>query len=498
MSPYQTLRRSSADSPAADASLVCLVVVAAVATRLVDTPDETHSWGLAVAAVAAGLLGALLHLLTNDHGARMVAGLASIAATIAVALAAGERDLFVATTVIAALTFTWTALMRPQSNGFVYAVPAAVLVAGLEPTSGTAAGLMIGAVGAVELLSFSSPASRVGASSEDRSDPSPEIEARPPAPNPPAASVSVPPPVAEPQPAAEPQPTAEPASPLVVDMSVEGLLQLGQPARAANAVGSLTTATPYFVQANASECCSAGQIQIAAASRRGYSHIHDATPRQDDYAVELSPDGRYAIAAVADGLGSADLSHIGAQWAVRGAIREFVTIASTTPLSQISPIDLAARTSERMRALTRSVLASDEADEHRFSTTLVLAAVDLAKQELWSFRVGDSDLLLRLRSSWRSAFRTEPRGEGTAALPHDPGGAESVHIGFPAGHAVMLATDGIAQTMEASPDIVGSAFHQLLASPLTEFEFQRLVAFDRRGAHDDRTAVAIWNTGSSQ
>ena len=62
------------------------------------------------------------------------------------------------------------------------------------------------------------------------------------------------------------------------------------------------------------------RLRVLAARRPGRSHRRHGTPCQDAHAQWASPDGRRAVAAVADGLGSQPLSHQGSQAAADAAV----------------------------------------------------------------------------------------------------------------------------------------------------------------------------------
>jgi hypothetical protein len=62
-----------------------------------------------------------------------------------------------------------------------------------------------------------------------------------------------------------------------------------------------------------------GPWRLVCASYRGMQHIDDGSPRQDAFALDAS--GAALIVAVADGLGSANLSHIGADLACKDGVR---------------------------------------------------------------------------------------------------------------------------------------------------------------------------------
>lgn len=112
-------------------------------------------------------------------------------------------------------------------------------------------------------------------------------------------------------------------------------------------------------------------------------------------------------------------------------------------------------------------------------------------------RVGDSDALVLENGTWRSVFEVSESDElvetgATSVLPNHPDRIEYVTLPMNSFACMLVATDGVSRVIEAAPVDVGAPFAQTLATPCTELEYQALIGFERRGAHDDRTAVAVW------
>lgn len=271
---------------------------------------------------------------------------------------------------------------------------------------------------------------------------------------------------------------------------------LGEPSRADGALGEMGVMHAPFSAASESDQYKAGNWVVQARSSRGASHVHSGEPRQDSYALGRSKDGRFVIAAVADGLGSAERSNFGSYVATR--------VAVSTLSAQLSEgVDVA----EILRSLPQRIavemdeLARGLIDENAngIATTLVVTVVPADQPApIWLARVGDSDgLVLTLAGRWASGFGG---GEGSAietgttdVLPHHPDRVEVRTIDGSKARALLLATDGVARVIEGSPEVVGAAFAERLAEPVDTIDFQRLVDFKRKGAHDDRTVVALWH-----
>ena len=271
---------------------------------------------------------------------------------------------------------------------------------------------------------------------------------------------------------------------------------LGEPSRADGALGEMAVMGAPFSSASESDEYKAGNWILQARSSRGASHVHSGEPRQDSYALGRSKDGRFVIAAVADGLGSAERSNFGSYVATRVAVSVL-----SGQLSQGADVAEVLRSLPQLIAVQMDELARGliKVDAKSVATTLVVTVVPADQPApIWLARVGDSDGLVLTRAGrWASGFGG---GEGSAietgttdVLPHHPDRVEVRTIDGAKAQALLLATDGVARVIEGSPDVVGAAFAERLAEPVDTIDFQRLIDFKRKGAHDDRTVVALWH-----
>jgi hypothetical protein len=250
-----------------------------------------------------------------------------------------------------------------------------------------------------------------------------------------------------------------------------------------------------------------GPLWLSAASRAGRAHLAgkngSGTSSQDAYCFALSDDDSVAVIAVADGLGSHLHSHHGASAAVTAACQY---LASTTvrqlldgPAGPFSFEDEAAVTIDLIGAAV--IRAADEIGaEARVATTLVAAVIDLRHEERRSvlFRVGDSNafVLVDGRFVEKTIFPSKsdsPANEVGASLPSASAlsGTEAFRMPrFPLGSVLVLASDGVADDIEASPTL-RRWFELRWTQHLDATAMADTLSYRRRGSIDDRTALVV-------
>lgn len=100
------------------------------------------------------------------------------------------------------------------------------------------------------------------------------------------------------------------------------------------------------------------QWVMAAASRRGISHGHHKTPRDDAFTLSCSKNG-WNILAIADGAGSAKLSRVTANESTRIAVETIKR--NTPPLLSTNPVDAKHAIEKAIRAAISEVYDFQEA-----------------------------------------------------------------------------------------------------------------------------------------
>lgn len=192
-----------------------------------------------------------------------------------------------------------------------------------------------------------------------------------------------------------------------------------------------------------------GDLEMFAASRRGRSHAHEGTNRDDDFALMCLGRGNWHIAAVADGAGASKYSRRASQIAVNHALLRLPNLLSdnveillsklSKDLNNLEQTEKKALHDAFYRSLAvsafeagkriREEFVAAELTQRDFYTTLLLVA---AKRhgEGWivgSFSVGDGGIGIYNRQENRMT-----------RLSHADGGAF-------AGETVFLTTDELAK-----------------------------------------------------
>ncbi|GJH25449.1 protein phosphatase 2C domain-containing protein [Caballeronia novacaledonica] len=273
----------------------------------------------------------------------------------------------------------------------------------------------------------------------------------------------------------------------------------------------------------------AGSFDIAAASRRGRSHEHGGTFRDDDFFVATTQDNGWAVLIVADGAGSAEFSREGSRIAVETAGRflvdgldgEFGTKLGTLVDGwDANPANADTIGEEFHYSFHRMALRAVEAIENEagargapvrsFATTLLAAAIrrDGDNTFLATFWIGDGAIVTYAPSSGVKLMGTPDGGEfagQTRFLERATladGFAKRVSIGRHQNiSSVILLTDGVSDPYFETDNGLAdpskwNALWSELSPLLIEEDPSRALAewlhFFKQGHHDDRTIAMLW------
>jgi hypothetical protein len=244
---------------------------------------------------------------------------------------------------------------------------------------------------------------------------------------------------------------------------------------------------------------------IRAASLRGYSHRYRGQPRQDDFAVTVLPVEGALLVAVADGVSSAEKSHLGSTMACRFAI-EWMTqnaLAESPPWPE-----LLRGAAWQLVEYARLTLGETEeeaptAAERLLATTLVAGIVRPSEDGTAVVSVvqaGDSTAWVLGPDGYDRLIGGKQEGEGGIAsslvtgLPRVPHTIEPVTAVINADQVLLVGSDGFGDPLGDGSGLVGQVFAQTLQAPtpLSSLGFAHLLDFSRETFDDDRTLVAIW------
>jgi hypothetical protein len=296
---------------------------------------------------------------------------------------------------------------------------------------------------------------------------------------------------------------------------------------------------PYQKPDTAAQALLNPPCTVLAASRRGRSHAHSGTFRDDDFAVDWFQESGWYLLAVADGAGSAKYSRRGSQIAcetVHRLLAEQLRGTAAASITRISESWAADPTSEReklvrnefYRVLGGAAIQARKAIEEAsteakaelrdFNTTLiiVLARPCAAGWFLASFSVGDGGAGLAGTLPETPCLLTTPDGGEFAGQTVFLTMKEALATGdavlrrlrlshVPSFSALMVMTDGVSDPKFASDEALASPapwnalwneISPILADSTDRAEqaaaLLEWLNFWSTGNHDDRTIAILF------
>ncbi|MCZ0979848.1 protein phosphatase 2C domain-containing protein [Streptomyces diastatochromogenes] len=251
-----------------------------------------------------------------------------------------------------------------------------------------------------------------------------------------------------------------------------------------------------------------GALAVRAASVRGDAHRYLGEPRQDSLIVALlgtKDEGELLLLAVADGVGSQRLSHVGANkacqlaaWALDPRARE---IHEALVAGREDRFAYVAGEAVDLVAKRLAQIAGSDTDPAAYSTTLrvLLVPLDPKIRTRGLVTVGDGGTALLRDGTWDLApgETVKEREDGvidtrTAALPLTRTASVRLLTTRP-GDVLVLSTDGLSSPLAGEPamrtflaDAWGGGTVPEPADFLWQFQY-RVKSYD-----DDRTAAVLW------
>jgi hypothetical protein len=291
------------------------------------------------------------------------------------------------------------------------------------------------------------------------------------------------------------------------------------------------TDDPYFKPNTDAALIEVPDLNIAAASRRGRSHEHVGSFRDDDFFIHHDAPSGWSVLMVADGAGSAKNSRWGSKLAVAaagnhialelaGAFGAGMSEALAGWSSDMAAASKAMHTPFYRLFQEASRLAVESIEQEAkvqgvppkdYATTLLAAAVrrDGNDTFLAAFWMGDGAIAaygprskVRLMGTPDSGeFAGQTRFLDCAALT-DPGFGKRLVLGRYADLAgVIVMTDGISDPCfetdnaladAAKWDALWDEISPLLAAPEPQKALLEWLNFFTPGHHDDRTLAVLW------
>jgi hypothetical protein len=252
--------------------------------------------------------------------------------------------------------------------------------------------------------------------------------------------------------------------------------------------------------------------ELRAVSVRGLVHRHYGRVRQDEYAYRRTPDGRYLVLSVADGVSRGTQSHHAAAAAARNGTRRLASLVDGVAPGEIDwPSFIGEVTDAVVRAGRKrlSVLKVPGAEEftHRelaehLATTVLFAVLDLhADQDghrVDLCAVGDTSAWVLRADGWEPLQPVKNEGAtlyspSVHAMPTAPPElALPMRTVVRPGEVLVLMSDGIGDALGAGTGEVGAFLAEVWQRPPAPIAFAAQADFARKSFDDDRTAIAFW------
>lgn len=258
--------------------------------------------------------------------------------------------------------------------------------------------------------------------------------------------------------------------------------------------------------------------ELRAVSIRGLAHRHYGRVRQDEYSYRRTPDGRYLVMCVADGVSIGKHSHHAAMAAARRGTSKLVSyLSGGTPAELNWPAFMGSISELIVRAgqkylkshgIVDSIeLTNREVADH-LATTVLYAVLDL-RAEQGAHRVdlcavGDTSAwVLRSNHEWEPLQPVKNEGatlysSSVSALPaSSPAQAVPMRTVVHPGEALVLMSDGVGDALGAGAGEVGHFLAEVWQRPPSPLAFAAQTEFARKSFDDDRTVIAFWPTNQA-
>jgi serine/threonine protein phosphatase PrpC len=285
---------------------------------------------------------------------------------------------------------------------------------------------------------------------------------------------------------------------------------VGDPGRAAAEVVSVPDPENWYRRDTVVDgfaVCRQGRpvVELRAAGLRGLSHRAYGRTRQDEYAYQVTADGRYLVMCVADGLSSGSWSHYAAEVAARTGVTLLVNELERTLPADLDWDRLVGEVAGHIVTFARRRLPDGEGMAvsevvGRMATTATYAVVDLTEEvlDVHVVSVGDSSAWVLGESGWQPMAEVknadaDVHSSAVCALPMVPAlPIPRRHARVAPGDVLVLMTDGVGDPLYTGTGEVGRFLAEAWRTPPTDLAFAAQVGFHKRTYDDDRAVVAVW------
>ena len=248
---------------------------------------------------------------------------------------------------------------------------------------------------------------------------------------------------------------------------------------------------------------SSDDFTVRLASVRGYSHRYSGLPRQDDAEVACHQASGTIMFAVADGVSSASLSHVGAAIACSFAVDVMRwQLNSEHPVPDLPYV--AAVAAKQLAVKATAFLRQESPEpteiEKLLATTLIAGYARRTREgaAVSMIQIGDSSAWILRDGRYYPAGnqKNDPQAQiitsAVSPLPRIPANLAPFDFTLPPDGALLIGTDGFGDPLGDGDGKVGQLFAGHLLTPPSPRALAHLLDFSRDTFDDDRTLIVLW------